>query len=45
MNKAYRKPELRTRDLSFDKALCLSEVPNLGGTTTDYEVDNENLNG
>ena len=41
----YKKPEVRTTILLMDRNFCLSNVPGIGGTTTDYEEDNENLNG
>ncbi len=45
MKRPYCEPLARIRPLEFDRAFCLSEVPSLGGTTTDYVEDNENLNG
>jgi hypothetical protein len=45
MEAMYKKPEVRTTILLMDRNFCLSNVPGIGGTTTDYEEDNENLNG
>lgn len=45
MDKEYLEPLTRTRRLETDKTFCLSAVPGVGGTTTPYEEDNEDLNG
>lgn len=45
MKKEYLKPQLRAACVRFDRFLCLSDVPSVGGVTSDYVEDNENLNG
>lgn len=43
MKKEYQKPMLRTQDLRYDKAFCLSDVSGTGGSTSDWGEDDENL--
>ena len=45
MKRVYLKPLLRMKPVRYDVAFCLSDLPDVGGTTSDYVEDNENLNG
>lgn len=39
----YLKPELRVVDLFLDSTFCLSDVDGMGGSTSDYGEDDENI--
>lgn len=43
MTETYLKPELRILDLDYDRLLCMSDVSGVGGSSSDYGEDDENI--
>lgn len=43
MKNEYLKPALRILGLSYDQAFCLSDVSGTGGSTSDWDEDDETL--